>query len=821
VILLSVGAAILGTTAAPSAALVRADTRAGDLRPDLFMLTAGVAAPGALPLAGIRIHQGWSLPTARGGRVKAGPGYVALDGSPGFPPVADPSTDTVYVPIQCLDPTTLGSCNQTASRVLDLIDSATCSAGRTADCHVVAAAAAGIEPITATLDPQTDTVFVGDALGGGAGGGAVTVVDGATCNVSVTSGCAKSVATIKLGSAFPTALALDPSTGTLYVASPTGVVGVLDVSHCNATSTASCGAPVKSIADGLGPVGVDVDITTDTVYAANGANERASDTVSVIDGATCNAGQSSGCGQTPATVTVGTSPQWDVVDQATNTVYVANADSGSVSLIDGATCNGTDTSGCGQTPPAVLTGTGDSYLGLEASRHTLFSLNADHGTMSEIDVNACNAQHPSGCPIEARNAQVPFDPPAGGPANTFALVPATGTAYMLNAGGESLLEPVDISACNAQASGGCRVEAPHVAQEEFFPVVDAATHTIYAGNIKLAQIDVFNANSCKAGHLSGCTPVAEIPSVGPQANLDAIDDTTHTLYAGNVIQDLSFDPGDTISVINIAHCNATDTSGCNAPAPQITIGPNPGAPALNPVTHTLYDEYGNTENRLAVIDTSHCNAQDSSGCAQHPASIVVPPGANLTALSVETDTVYQPIISAGTVAVIDGATCNGFDHSGCGHIAAFVKVGSAPNGVVVNDGTNTVYVGNGVFDDTPGSVSIINTHACNGAHPSGCARHWPTVAVGRQPQQLALDAATNDVYVADNGSAAVSVIDGNSCNANTISDCPNPAPSIATYGGPGTLAVDPQTDTVFTDESIGGPICCGGTQTLGVFNGTP
>jgi DNA-binding beta-propeller fold protein YncE len=688
------------------------------------------------------------------------------------------------------------------------------------DCHVVAAAAAGIEPITATIDPQTDTVYVGDALGGGAGSGAVTVVDGATCNVSVTSGCAKSIATVKLPGAFPTALALDPATGTLYVASPTGVVDVLDVSHCNATSTASCGAPVKSIADGQGPSGVDVDVATDTVYTANGANE-ANNTVSVIDGATCNASQSSGCGQTPATVTVGTSPQWDVVDQVTNTVYVANADSASVSLINGATCNGTDTSGCGQTPPAVLTGSGDNFLGLDASRHTLFSLNADHSTVSEIDVNACNAEHPSGCPIEARNEQVPFNPPAGGPANSFALVPATGTAYVVNAGGESLLQPVDISACNAQDTAGCRVEAPHVAHEEFFPVVDAATHTIYAGNLRLPQIDVFDADACRAGRLSGCSAVAEIPSVGPQANLDAIDDATHTLYAGNVITGLSFDPGNTISVIDIAHCNATDTSGCNAPAPTITLGPFPGAPVLNSVTHTLYDEYGVAENRLAVIDTRHCNAQDASGCGRHPAAIAVPPGANLTAVSEETDTVYQPSFIPGTVAVIDGATCNGSDHSGCGHIAAFVKVGSAPSGVVVNDATNTVYVGNGVFNDTPGSVSIINTHACNGAHPGGCARHWPAVAVGRQPQQLALDAATNDVYVADDGSAAVSVIDGNSCNANTTSGCANPAPTIATYGGPGTLAVDPQTDTVFTDESIGRPICCGGTETFGVFNGAP
>ncbi len=817
VMLIAAVTLILSVSAASSAAQVRGTALPAHSGLNGFPLWAGIAPPGTVPVAGVRVHQEWSPFTAGGARAKAAPGYVTLDGSPGFPPVANPSTDTVYVPIQCQDPTTNASCNQTASNVLDLIDSASCNASSMSDCHVVATARTGVEPITATIDPGTDTVYVGDA----SGGGAITVVDGAACNVSVTSGCDRPVATIKLGGGFPAAAALDPATGTLYVASPTGAVYVLDVSHCNAESTASCGAPVKSIADGQGPVGVDVDVATDSVYVANGANEVASDTVSVIDGATCNATVSSGCGQKPARVTVGTSPQWDVVDQATDTIYVANALSGSVSLIDGATCNATEHSGCGEKPPAVLTGSGDNYLALDSSRHTLFGLNQDNDTMSELNVNACNAAHTSGCPIEARNEQVPFDPPAGGPPNSFALLPGTGTAFVVNAGGESLLQPVDISTCNAQDTSGCRVEAPNVPQHEFLPVLDAETHTIYAGNGNLAQIDVFNANNCTAAHLSGCVPVAEIPSVGPQANLDAIDDTTHTLYAGNVVTDLSSDPGTTISVIDIAHCNATDTSGCNAPAPTVTVGPFPGAPALNAVTHTLYDEYGNTENRLAVINTSHCNAQDSSGCAQHPASIAVPPGSNFTAVSEETDTVYQPSINADTVAVIDGATCNGWDHSGCGHIAAFVKVGTGPDGVVVNDATNTAYVGNGASNDTPGSVSIINTHACNGADPSGCARHWPTVTIGRAPQQLVQDTRTGDVYIADAGSAAVSVIDGNSCNANTTSGCTNPATMIATSGGPGSLAVDPQTNTVLTDESIGYTICCGGTDTLGVLRGAP
>ena len=142
--------------------------------------------------------------------------------------------------------------------------------------------------------------------------------------------------------------------------------------------------------DSFDPDGIAVDTSTDTVYAANGGSNEPGNTVSVIDGATCNATQSSGCGQNPPTITVGINPFWDVVDQATHTVYVANH-SGTVSVIDGASCNAETKSGCNQTPPAVITGNGPSFLSLDASQHTLFTLNQADDTMSAIDTRRATA----------------------------------------------------------------------------------------------------------------------------------------------------------------------------------------------------------------------------------------------------------------------------------------------------------------------------------------------------------------------------------------------------------------------------------------------
>ena len=113
-------------------------------------------------------------------------GTVVLGGSPGVP-VANPQTSTVYVPVQC----TTDFCQPNKpGHVLDVIDAATCNVKVTSGCRVIARAAAGAFPLAAALDQRTDTIYVAD------GTGTVTVVNGARCNAHVTSGCAKPLATI-------------------------------------------------------------------------------------------------------------------------------------------------------------------------------------------------------------------------------------------------------------------------------------------------------------------------------------------------------------------------------------------------------------------------------------------------------------------------------------------------------------------------------------------------------------------------------------------------------------------------------------------------
>lgn len=61
----------------------------------------------------------------------------------------------------------------------------------------------------------------------------------------------------------------------------------------------------------------------------------------------CNAAVTSSCGALPSRLLrTGRSPQWGTVDQATGTLYVPNADDGTISVLDGASCNATVSGGC-------------------------------------------------------------------------------------------------------------------------------------------------------------------------------------------------------------------------------------------------------------------------------------------------------------------------------------------------------------------------------------------------------------------------------------------------------------------------------------------
>ncbi|MGO9957852.1 MAG: YncE family protein [Solirubrobacteraceae bacterium] len=116
------------------------------------------------------------------------------------------------------------------------------------------------------------------------------------------------------------------------------------------------------------------------MYTSNQAafSSDANGYVSVIDGATCNDQTQAGCGETPATTSVGFGAINLAIDQTTDHVYVTNEFDTSVSVIDGRACNSANPAGCRHAfprlpvadypdaiaiDPAVGTGYVDTYEG--------------------------------------------------------------------------------------------------------------------------------------------------------------------------------------------------------------------------------------------------------------------------------------------------------------------------------------------------------------------------------------------------------------------------------------------------------------------------
>jgi DNA-binding beta-propeller fold protein YncE len=755
---------------------------------------SGSARPWSALLAGAS----QAAPSRLAGPAQVSPGrrggFVVLGGSPGVP-AANPVTGTVYVPIQCR----ASFCPAQDGRTVDVIDAATCNATVISGCRVVARARVGTSPLAAVADEKTDSVYVVNGIDG-----TVSVLNGARCNARVTRGC-QPVATVKVGK-FPVAGAVNPVTRTLYVANLSGSISVINAARCNAQVTRGCRQPARTVTDKAGPDWIDVNTATDTVYAANSgtANPPSGHTVSVINGATCNGHTGRGCGRIAATVKVGVAPFGLAVDQARDTIYVANFvnefGGGSVSVVNGARCNGKITSGCHRVPPAVPTGIATAFVAVDRAVHTAFAVNATDDTMSAINTRTCNGTVTSSCANRPPNQQAT---PLQGPGynafpNGFALTPRTGTAYVANVGGRNILSVLSIRRCNAANTASCRAEAPTVPAEELLLSADPATNTIYAGNLHLPQIDVINSATCHQVDLAGCTPVAEIPMADSEANVGSIDEATHTLYASDPFSN-------TTSVINTATCNAANTTGCAARPPAIRVGVNPGPPALNPATGTLYVPYGANFNRVAVIKAATCNATDTSGCGQAPAVVKVGTGTFNLAVSATTNTIYgansgspaSGFTDGDTVSVINGTTCDATNASGCGRLAPTAKVGLNPVGVAVNDRTRTAYVTNNANGDSPGTVSIINTATCNGAVTAGCHRRFPAAATGNSPSQVTVDPRTGFLYVTNFSSASVTILNGKRCNAETTTGCRRADRQQAVGSGPQGITVNSRTRTVY------------------------
>jgi DNA-binding beta-propeller fold protein YncE len=421
------------------------------------------------------------------------------------------------------------------------------------------------------------------------------------------------------------------------------------------------------------------------------------DSVAVIDAATCNARNTTGCHQRPPTALVGAGPGSGAVDERSDTVYIPNGEN-ALTLINGATCNKAVRTGCGQPVPATMAG--------------LWPFSA-------------------------------------------AVNPATDTVYVGNSG-SSTISLVNAATCNTTVTSGCRAHPPSIVLpgNPYGLAVNEADDTLYATTISTSSgkpgqtVSVINGATCNASHTIGCRKPAAAVMVGAYPAGIAVDQATSTIYVAN-------SGGTTVSVINGATCNGTVTTGCGGTHPRIHLGKSPWAVAVDQATDTIYALSPGTPGTVSVIDGATCNGTVTSGCGQHASTIIVGNGNVVAGLAVNqaTDTIYAVNTIDGTVSVINGATCNATITSGCGQTPARVSVGRQNFGfATIDPATDLIYVSNGL-DDT---ISVINGATCNGTVTTGCRRPPPAIPAGAGPSGLAVNLADHTVFAADNDAGTVS-----------------------------------------------------------------
>jgi DNA-binding beta-propeller fold protein YncE len=124
-------------------------------------------------------------------------------------------------------------------------------------------------------------------------------------------------------------------------------------------------------------------------------------------------------------------------------------------------------------------------------------------------------------------------------------------------------------------------------------------------------------------------------------------------------------------------------------------------------------------------------------------------------------------------------------------------VGATPRFMTIAKATHTLYVANQNSD----SLTMINTATCNARRTTGCTATWPDVQVGHLPYGVRVDQRTQHLYIAERGDSTVREINTQHCRATDQSRCART--KIINAGGWSIIVtVDETTRTVYISDNV-------------------
>ena len=252
-------------------------------------------------------------------------------------------------------------------------------------------------------------------------------------------------------------------------------------------SNSSCNQPQPSTLIGNFPTDLAIDETTNTIYVANNAD----DTVSIVDGTHCQGSDTSGCGQSWPTFSA-SSPQALAFNPSNQTLYVANDAGDSVWIIDTSHCNNHDTTDC-SAKAVVPVDESPVAIGVLFDNNSVFVVHRSEMSVSIFDGSTCNATNVAGCPTS---------PPR---AVSFAVFPDT------------LSNPFEFSYITGRQI-----------------VIDQEIHTVFISTLGDTDLVVLDGDSCLPGHLNDCKPKISNPRTGGTPDFAAVDPSTQTVYVANL-----------------------------------------------------------------------------------------------------------------------------------------------------------------------------------------------------------------------------------------------------------------------------------------------